>query len=158
MLEPLVKITELFKVNHISYCLIGGLATLLHHGRANTVDMDFYVLVQSLKTVKSLFEKQGFTVQNLGDDQLRAKIGSVPLDILLADAYVGVTVVKRSAPKKLGKNTVQVATPEDLIILKTLADRSIDRRDVEELRELFGESLDEKYIEKTLKKVRKLLS
>lgn len=158
MLETLVQVTELFKAHHISYCLIGGLAMLMYHGRASTVDMDFYVLVDNLQTVKDLFKKQGYSVKDAGDDQLKTKIGSVPIDVLLADAYVGADVVKRSVPKKLGKYIVQIATPEDLIVLKTLADRSIDQRDIEELRELFGKSLDEKYIEKKLRKIHKLLS
>jgi hypothetical protein len=69
-----------------------------------------------------------------------------------------VDVVKRAVEKKLGNYFVRVATPEDLIILKTIADRTIDRRDVEELRELFGKSLDEIYIQKKLKKLRKMMS
>lgn len=157
MLETLLKVTELFKSNRIGYCLIGGLAMLLYHGRASTVDMDFYVLVEDLKTVKNLFKRKGFAVKDAGDDQLKAKIGSVPIDILLADAYLGRDVVRRAVPKKLGKAVIQIATPEDLIILKTLADRSIDRRDIAELREIFGKTLDEAHIAKTLKKIRKIL-
>ena len=67
-------------------------------------------------------------------------------------------MVKRAKKTKLGQYFVKVATPEDLIVLKTLPDRSIDRRDIEELRELFDKKLDEKYIKQKLKKLKQLLS
>lgn len=158
MLETLFTITELFKSNRIGYCLIGGLAMMLYHGRANTVDLDFYVLVKDLKTVRQLFEKKNYKVRDAGQDQLKAKVGSVPIDILRADVYAGADAVKRSVPKRLVGHTVHIATPEDLIILKTIANRSIDRRDIEELRELFGKTLDEKYIKRKLGQLHKILN
>lgn len=157
MLNTLIEVTELFKKNHVSYCLIGGLAVMLYHGRANTVDMDFYVMVDDLKKVKELFEENNYTVRDAGEYQLKTKIKGTPIDILFADPYMGEAVVKRAAQKPLGKHFVRVATPEDLIILKTIADRSVDRRDIEELREIFGKSLDEAYIQKKLKYIDKLL-
>lgn len=151
MLKTLLKVIELFKSHNIDYCVIGGLAMLLHQGRANTVDIDFYVLVDDLKAVSKLFHENQYPVASAGKFQLKAKVDNVPIDLLYADHYIGSDVVKRGIEKKLGEHFVRVATPEDLIILKTLADRSIDRRDIEELRELFGKRLDEKYIQKKLK-------
>lgn len=157
MLETLIKAIELLKSNKIDYCLIDGLAMMLHGGRANTIDIDFYVLVDDLKAVRLIFEKAGFFLRDAGEFQLKAKIDGVPIDILYADHYIGADVVLRAVEKKLGDHFVRIATPEDLIILKTLADRSVDRRDIEELRELFGKRLDEKHIEKQIKKIKKLL-
>lgn len=154
MLKTLVKVIELFKRNQIDYCVIGGLAMLLHQGRANTVDIDFYVLVDDLKSVAKIFQSLKYAVKDAGEFQLKTKVDQVPIDILLADHYIGADVVKRAAEKKLGDHFIRVATPEDLIILKTLADRSVDRRDIEELRELYGKLLDEKYIERVLKKLK----
>lgn len=157
MVEALLKMTEMFRRHRIDYCLIGGLAMMLHHGRANTVDIDFYVLVKNLTEVLDLFQQERVTAERRGDFQLKAKIGNVPVDILFADHYIGAEVVLRAVEKKLGDRWVRVATPEDLIILKTLADRSIDRRDVEELRELFGKKLDEEYITRKLKRLKEQL-
>ncbi|MCB1215414.1 MAG: nucleotidyltransferase, partial [Deltaproteobacteria bacterium] len=89
------------------------------------------------------------------DFQLKTQVDQVPIDILWADPYVGQEVVLRAVAKPLAKHWVRVATPEDLIILKTLANRSIDRRDIEELRELFSRKLDEAYIQKKLQQVQK---
>lgn len=157
MLETLLKVLELFRENKIDYCLIGGLAMMLHQGRANTVDIDFYVLVDDLKKVEKIFQEKKYPVATAGDYQLKSKVDNVPIDLLYADHYIGTDVVKRAVEKKLGNHFVRVATPEDLIILKTLADRSIDRRDIEELRELFGKLLDEKYIQKKLKRLKEQL-
>ncbi len=155
MLEALLRVVELFKKHEIDYCLVGGLAMLLHNGRANTVDIDFYLLVNNLDVVRNLFIEQGCEVRNAGENQLKTKVDNVPIDLLLADHYVGADVVTRAVEKPLGEKFVRVATPEDLIILKTLADRSIDHRDIAELRELYGEQLDEIYIQRKLKKLHK---
>lgn len=146
MLKILLQVIQIFKEEKINYCLIGGLAMMLHNGRANTVDIDFYVLVDDLKAVLQLFTKRKLEAKTAGEYQLKAKIENVPIDILYADHYVGKDVVARAVEKKLGDDFVRVATPEDLIVLKTIADRTVDRRDIEELRELFGKKLDEDYI------------
>lgn len=158
MLKTLTRITKLFDDEKIEYCLIGGLAMMLHNGRANTVDIDFYVLVNDLKSIRKIFEENKYRTRNAGEYQIKAFVDNVQIDILYADHYIGADVVKRSVPKKLGDSVVQVATPEDLIILKTLADRTVDRRDIEELRELFGKLLDEVYISKTVNKLKKMLA
>lgn len=157
MLEALIQITKLFDKSGVEYCLIGGLAMMLYHGRANTVDIDFYVLVDDLEHVKKILKENNHEVKPAGEFQLKAKVLRVPIDLLYADHYMGAGVVKRAVPKRLGRHIVQVATPEDLIILKTVADRSIDRRDVAELRELFHGKLDERYIRKKLDSINKKL-
>jgi predicted nucleotidyltransferase len=157
MLETLIQVKNIFETHKIDYCLIGGLAVMLHNGRANTVDIDFYVLVNDLKIVQKILKKEGIPTKTAGECQLKALIKETRIDILYSDAYIGEDVVHRAITKKLGENTIRVATPEDLIILKTIADRSIDRRDIEELRELFEGQLDEKYIKRKLAYIQKLL-
>lgn len=157
MLETLIKVVRLFQSHQVDYCVIGGLAMLLHQGRASTVDIDFYVLVDDLKAVSKIFQEKQYPVASAGEYQLKAKVDNVPIDLLYADHYIGSDVVKRAVEKKLGDHFIRVATPEDLIILKSLADRSVDRRDIEELRELFGKRLDEKYIQKKLKRLKEQL-
>ncbi len=152
MVESLLKLVDFLNKNKIEYCVIGGLAVMLHHGRANTVDIDVYVMVDNLEDIFKIFFDNKIPIQKAGDYQLQAQFEKVPVDILWADHYIGNDVVIRAVPRLLGEKIVRIATPEDLIILKTMADRSVDRRDIEELRELFGEKLDEKYIQKKMKK------
>ncbi|MBX7149454.1 nucleotidyltransferase [bacterium] len=158
MLETLYKIVNLLNEADIDYCLIGGLAVMLHHGRANTVDIDVYVLVDNLDEVKKIFTQKSYEIKSMGEYQLKGKVDNVPIDLLFADEYVGADVVKRAKISKLGDKLVKIATPEDIIVLKTIANRSVDRRDIEELREIYGKKLDEKYIEAKLKKVKELLA
>lgn len=157
MVETLLKLIDLFKKYQIDYCLIGGLAVMLHHGRANTIDIDFYVLVRSLKKLSKIFENEKIEHEMKGNYQIRATYEKVPIDILKADHYIGKEVIHRAVEKKIGDHFIKIATPEDLIILKTLADRSIDRRDIEELREIFKGKLDEKYMDKKVKQMQKKL-
>ena len=154
MIEALLKTVRIFNKHKIKYCLIGGLAVLLHGGRATTVDIDFYVLVGDLKDLIKTFKSERIHSRPSGNYQVKAKVDNVSIDCLYADHYVGKEVLTRAVEKKLGSQFIRVATPEDLIVLKTLADRSIDRRDIEELRELFGKKLDEKYIEKKLRQLK----
>ncbi len=158
MVNTLLEMVDLFQANKIGYCLIGGLAIMLYQGRASTVDIDFYVLVEDLEIVAKLLKKNKYSVKSAGEYQLKAKIGKVPIDLLYADHYVGIDVVKRAIEMKLGDRFVKVATPEDLIVLKTMANRSVDLRDIEELREIYKGKLDEVYIQKKLDQVGKLLS
>ncbi len=157
MVETLFEVISLFEEEEINYCLIGGLAVMLYGGRANTIDMDFYVLVNDLEEVKKLFRRKKIPAQYAGEHQIKARHKGIPIGILWADYYLGANVVQRAKRKKLGKKKIKIATPEDLIILKTLADRSIDRRDIEELKELFGKKLDEEYMAHKLKHLRKIL-
>ncbi len=157
MLKALFAMTKLFEKSQIDYCLIGGFAMLLYHGRASTVDLDFYVMVEDFKKVITVLEKAGLKIKKLGDYQLRTRCHETEIDLLLADAYIGHEVIQRALSKSLEGHSIRIATPEDIIILKSLANRSVDRRDIEELRELFGKKLDEAYIERKLKKLKKLI-
>lgn len=157
MLDKLLQLVELFNTKKIDYCLIGGLAVLMHNGRANTVDMDFYVLVNDLKKLFPILKEAGIEARTAGEYQLKAKIDNTPIDILFADEFVGADVVTRAVPMILKDHVVKVATPEDLIILKTIANRSIDKRDIEELREIYGKKLDEDYVSKKLKEIEEML-
>ena len=87
------------------------------------------------------------------DHQLRLTFAGIQIDVLEADAVLGATIFGRSVRRKIVNAECHVATPEDIIILKTLADRPIDRRDVAELREIFAGALNETYISSTLKQV-----
>lgn len=157
MVETLLKVINIFEKEKIPYCLIGGLAVMLHGGRANTIDIDFYVMVEDLDKVRKAFRKYRIPNKAAGEYQIKAKYKGIPIDILYADHYIGLEIIQRAKSKKLENKKVKIATPEDLIILKTLADRSIDRRDIEELKEIFSGKLNQNYLRKKLTSLRKLL-
>ena len=134
------------------YVVIGGIAVLLHGGRASTIDFDFYILAGDFERLKTFLVSHGAVVDLETEHQIRFKFAGIQVDCLEADSVLSKTIFARAMRMKIVNTACNVATPEDLIILKTLADRPIDRRDVAELREIFAESLDEVYIVETLKK------
>jgi len=155
MLANLEKLVNLLNRSPVDYCVIGGIAILLYGGRASTIDFDFYVLVSQKDELLHLFDSLGIKSRAVGEFQIKAKFHEIPIDILIADEWVGIPALKRAKILKLSQSRVKVASPEDLIIMKTLADRPIDRRDIEELKELFGRKLDSRYIQRRLKLIQK---
>ncbi len=151
ILESIEQIVDLFESSGCNYVVIGGIAVLLHGGRASTIDFDLYVMADDFSLLENHLVARGAIVSMKSDHQLRFSFGGVQIDVLEADAVLAQTIFKRSSRLKIVRSECSVASPEDLIILKTLADRPIDRRDVAELREIFESELDESYIATTLK-------
>jgi predicted nucleotidyltransferase len=62
---------------------------------------------------------------------LRAPKGSLrQVDLLVAKTAFEVEVLRRAVPIEIGGVTLPVATPEDLIVYKLVADRPRDREDI----------------------------
>lgn len=156
MLDAFLKIISTLEVEKLPYCIIGGIALLLYGGRTSTIDLDFYFVAKNRKKLISVLEALGAEVHPRGEFQYQGIFRGFRFDVLVADRWVGLPALKRAKKVNFGNIFVQVATPEDLIIMKTLADRPMDRRDVQELRELF-KSIDESYIESKLNAARKAL-
>jgi Nucleotidyl transferase of unknown function (DUF2204) len=152
ILQSVEKIVKLFESSNCKYVVIGGIAILLLGGRASTIDFDLYVLADDFSVLEKHLVNHGAILTLKGDHQLRFTFDGVQVDVLEADSVLASLIFSRSTRHKIVLSECQVASPEDLIILKSLADRPIDRRDVEELRELFDGKLDETYIAATLAK------
>lgn len=150
LINQVQSFVKLLHVNKIHYCIIGGVAVLLHGGRASTVDFDFYILSGDSEKLLKMCKNKKIKIEKLGEYQMRAFYGELRVDILIADPLLGATVIKRANKVILGKTKVSIATPEDLVVMKTLSDRPIDRRDIEEIKEIFGKKLNKNYIKKQL--------
>ena len=149
MLEAFLEIISVLEQSKIPYCIIGGIAVLIYGGRTSTLDLDFYFVAKSRKRLVISLEALGATLCARGEFQYQGSFRGFRFDVLVADRWIGLPALKRAKKVKFGDITLRVATPEDLIVMKTIADRPIDRRDTQELRELFRE-LDEPYINKRL--------
>ncbi len=152
ILQSVDQIVKLFESSGCKYVVIGGIAVLLHGGRASTIDFDLYILASEFDRLESHLLTHGAKLSLKSDHQLRFTFGDIQVDVLEADPVLETTIFKRSVRHRIVNAECNVATPEDLIILKTLADRPIDRRDVAELREIFANKLDEEYVTGTLKR------
>lgn len=154
ILQSVDHIVTLFESSGCQYVVIGGIAVLLHGGRASTIDFDLYILAGDTGRVESHLQKHGGVVTMRGEHQLRMTLSGIQVYILESDAILGKSIFARALRRKLVNAECKLATPEDLVILKTLADRPIDRRDIAELREIFAGSLDESYITSMLDQFR----
>lgn len=151
LLQSVDDIIRLFESGGCQHVVIGEIAVLLHGGRASTIDFDLYILADDFKRVEKHLTDNGCNITMKADHQLRLTFAGIQIDVLEADAVLGATIFGRSVRRKIVNAECNVATPEDIIILKTLAARPIDRRDVAELREIFAGALNETYISSTLK-------
>ena len=75
--------------------------------------------------------------------RLKHPEGHPPIDIITAKTDYQNLVIERATPRQRG--VLPVATPEDLIVLKLIANRSIDHRDIYTILET--QSIDWEYVE-----------
>ena len=150
ILQSVDDVVKLFETSGCRYVVIDGIAVLLHGGRASTIDFDLYILAEDFQRIEQHLLNHGSVLNTRGEHQIRLTFAGIQIDILEADIVLAASIFDRSMRHKIVSVECHVATPEDIIILKTLADRPIDRRDIAELRELFAGALDEQYIAKVL--------
>ena len=119
-------------------------------------------MIEELRALVKILEEHKLKYCLIGGmavllSQYKFKFGSIPVDVLLADPHLGEQVIKRAKKKVLSGARIRVARVEDLILLKKIADRAIDRRDIEELEELYGSALDRRYLNREWRRLQKLL-
>jgi predicted nucleotidyltransferase len=68
--------------------------------------------------------------------------GQIPVDISLAYTPLELQIIREGNKITVHGITVPVARPEDLLIMKCIAQRSIDLVDVHELYQLYGDQID----------------
>lgn len=153
ILQSIEDIVKFLESSGYNYAVIGGIAVLLHGGRASTIDFDLYILGDHFSGIEKHLTANGCVVTMRGEHQLRMTFSGVAIDLLEADPILGARIFKRTVRRRIVSTECNVATPEDIIVLKTLADRPIDRRDIVELREIFADTLDESYIAKMLNQI-----
>jgi len=122
-----------------SYALIGGFA-VAHHGLPRpTRDIDFLVSIPrvQLPAVLERFRERGFAFElervlgKLGKDHLSSiRYGGVRVDLLEAVIPVFQRALKSAVEGTIHGRKVKIASAEDLIVLKIIASREDDLRDV----------------------------
>lgn len=133
--------------------LIGGLAVNVHREPRFTDDIDFMAYPAVLEAVTSQLEEAGFeqvsaqgAEQSSGPDLVRFKRPGIPVvvEFLTSKTELQDSVIARA--KRADEIVpIPIATPEDLIVLKLVANRSQDHRDLLELGKIEG--LDWAYVE-----------
>lgn len=149
----------------IEYMLVGGLAVGIWAEPRATVDIDFLVpthlndfdlLKQKLTESKRFIfiHERPMTFGKISF--LRATLKSTPdisVDFLFADDEFKNEALKRKETVQMGDISVNISTPEDLIILKLSSERKQDRLDAEKILEIQREYLDEAYLKNWSRKL-----
>jgi hypothetical protein len=160
LVQSLKELCLFFDNVGIDYMLVGGMAVGIWSEPRATVDIDFLVstrlndfsalkqkLIESDRFIfihdkPMIFGKISF---------LRATLRSnsdISVDFLFADDGFKNEALKRKEPVQLVDFSVNIVTPEDLILLKLLSGRKQDRLDAEKILEIQKEHLDREYIQK----------
>ncbi|MBL7686104.1 MAG: nucleotidyltransferase [Deltaproteobacteria bacterium] len=126
-----------------------------------THDVDFAIIfeneTQAQDFVGYLKSQPQYKIQALSfislekiPDFIRLHVNQVPVDFLVANTEFLAEAVHRAVEKKIGGYFIKVATPEDLLVFKLLADRPHDREDVNAIL-AYHPQMDWSYIEKWCK-------
>ena len=153
MRDALADLGQLVESASVSYAVIGGHAVNTWLEPRFTADIDVTLIADpvGLVRLRDALTKAGFEVaqeyganQPSGPDFIRFVSGdrSVVIEFQVAKTELQRSVVARAKSTVEG---VRVATPEDLLVLKLIADRAKDRVDLEGLARL--SNLDWSYIE-----------
>jgi hypothetical protein len=144
---PLAAIRDMlrwFKSARVPGVIIGGVAVSMQGHPRYTRDLDPLVIVDHAELPKFIAgaEKFGFSgrvpdVLEFARETrmllLQHKVNSYPLGVSLGALEFEVQLIRRASIIGLGRLKIPVATPEDLIILKAIADRRQDQADIENL-------------------------
>ena len=153
MTDPLARIAALFDEADVEYALIGGHAVNTWIEPRFTADIDVTIEAgaTAMERVKGILLREGLALEvehgaelPSGPDFLRfaSKDRTLRLEIQVAKTELQHEILRRARPAE----GVRVATVEDLIILKLIADRAKDQADLDALSRLPG--VDWSYVER----------
>jgi len=147
------------------FCVIGAFARNAWAPPRATTDLDFCVAPAAafLASAQSALDSLGLSPTRIQradpSDPLPDLIifraardgGFRQVDFLVAKTDFELEVLRRALPIEISGRTVPVATPEDLLVYKLIADRLRDRDDTEAIARTqarYGRDLDWPYVER----------
>lgn len=151
--DPLATFVSILDEERLGYALIGGHAVNAWVEPRFTADMDFTIEAEPerIAAVEARLLAAGYRIvrevgrgQPSGPDFIRfaREIDDPPLDLQVAKTAYQAEILRRAR----GSGPTAVATPEDLIVLKLIANRP---KDVIDLRNLLAlPALDWEYIDR----------
>lgn len=168
ILRALRKIVSVLERENIEYCLFGGLAMQLYKRIRATRDIDLMISIEQIKIVDlvSRIEKEGFSF-----DKKRGVVklsGFKLLRFIYTDAettfeiFIDLVTTTTEFQKKILERKIKtdflgidvnIASLEDLILLKLLANRPIDTVDAQTLLEENIKDIDKNYLKNWSKRL-----
>jgi len=168
VLEALDKTVKAIKEIGQDYCLFGGLAMQAYKRIRATMDVDLMVAVDSEKindfilslerrgfrfdTDKGIIKIKDFKFLRFAYCDKKYEI-EVYIDCVTATGIFQKEILRRKKTLDIFGLKVNVASCEDLILLKVLASRPLDRVDARVLIEENAQDLDRDYLKKWAKEL-----
>jgi len=159
--DALLRLAALFDRFQVVYAVIGGIAVRAYGIPRATYDVDFTVALprDRLETVFAAAEEIGYSVLDAYRSGWVDAVANMPLvklrfylrekgvdaDIFLAETPFQESILRRRQRVETDEVTVWLASPEDVILLKLLANRVRDISDVQDILFTQGQ-LDEAYM------------
>jgi hypothetical protein len=137
--DSVVAIVDGLNQNQVRYLIVGGLAVVAHGYVRFTADVDLLLSVQADNLKRAWAEEKNMTVFSLFSDIHPA----TEIDLFLEPPIDFDGAYARAIRKEVASGTIATfCSLSDLIELKTLSDRPVDREDIEKLK-LFLEDSDD---------------
>ena len=163
--SALRNITNLFDSNNIKYMVIGGLANAKWGLPRATIDIDITLWTSDREIENLIFLLKDYTllVDNPLEFIFETRVLPVKtksyqrIDLIFGSLPFEENAINRAVKVKIGKTIVNFCTPEDLILLKIISDRSKDIEDVRGVLKFQKESLEYDYLEPRITELASLL-
>ncbi len=165
LIQALKELCLFLNNSNIEYMLVGGLAVGIWSQPRATVDIDFLVSIRvdDFSFLKKRLHESGKFVFIHNEPSTFRKVSflratlkqntNISADFLLIDDEFKTEALKRKESVPFGDFTINISTPEDLILLKRLSDREQDKLDAEKILTMQKELLDMEYIKKWSEKL-----
>lgn len=147
--------------------VIGGVANLFWGVSRTTLDVDITAQIDNDKIPFLICEAAKiFRIRVKNTQSFLAKTHVLPLedlngiriDLIAAKLFYQREAIRRAKAMKVGKKSVKVCSPEDLILHKVISDRAKDREDVRGVIQNLSKSLDRKYLDPLVKELAEALA
>jgi hypothetical protein len=155
LLERVIAIAQAFGRAEIPHSFGGAIALGYYASARPTHDIDINVYLPVDEAGRALDSLQALGVPEANDDQRRdiQRDGQTrlywdesPLDLFFSNLEFHASCCERRRQYALLDHTIDVLSPEDLIVCKVAFARDKDSRDISQLLDSMGERLDVPYV------------
>jgi hypothetical protein len=143
LVEALLALGRWLSSRDVPYALIGGVAVALQAVPRFTNDIDAVIWAPDDRWAELVESAAPFSIRPRRPDVLafaaRTRVlllahgSGVPMDISCGALPFERTMIERATPLAIGADSVRVARPDDLLVLKAIAHRPRDQADIENL-------------------------
>ncbi len=146
VLKEFTSILPQFEKANIKYAVVGGLAVNIYTQVRATKDIDFLISEEDLDTACSVLKKLGYLRKEntlpfkKSGLELQRLLKAVDGDFMIVDLLIAISsemkdILKNSIAVDFSFGKLKIITKEDLIKMKSMANRPQDIADIEKLRE-----------------------